>query len=94
MKKCPSCGFENQKPDIRCPECGSYYSTIIELIDKEATEEEKNTWAARFRRILQSGNRRQAFVAEIRQITGELTVQAKLTLFVIFVFVFALVFGF
>jgi len=94
MKKCPSCGFENQEPALRCPECGGYYSKVIELIDQAAAEEEKNTWPARYRRIIQSGNKKQALASEIRQIVGGLSGQAKLALFVIFVFVFALVFAF
>ncbi len=94
MKKCPYCGFENQEPTPRCPECGGYYSKIIELIDQAAAEEEKNSGAARYRRIIQSGNIKQAIISEIRQIVDGLSGQAKLTLWVVFVFVFALVFAF
>jgi len=94
MKKCLACGFKSQESALRCPQCGSYYSKIIELIDQAASEEEKNTWSARYRRIIQSGAIKQALAAEIRQMADGLSGQARLTLFVIFVFVFALVFAF
>jgi len=92
MKKCPSCGYENPVDDMRCPKCGSYYSKIIELIDKEAAEEEKNTWRGRYRRVVASGNIKQAIASEFAQVVSTLPMKTKFTLFVIFVFVFALVF--
>lgn len=93
MKKCPSCGYENPANDMRCPKCGSYYSKIIELIDKEAAEEEKNTWRERYRRMVASGNIKQAIASELTQMISILPMKTKFTLFVIFVFVFALVFA-
>lgn len=90
MKKCPTCGNESQNVAMRCPECGSFYSKIIELIDREAEDEEKNTLKGRCKRILGSDNIRQALLLELAQIKAGLSKQAKFTLFVIFVFVFAL----
>lgn len=93
MKKCPSCGYESSVDAIRCPKCGSYYSKIIELIDKEAAEEEKNTWRGRYQRIVASGHIKQAIASEFVQVLSALPMKTKFALFVIFVFVFALVFA-
>lgn len=91
MKKCPSCGHENNAADLRCPECGSYYSKIIELIEQEVADEEKNTWRGRYERIVSSGNIKQALLLEWAKLRAGLTKQAWFVLLVIFVFVFALI---
>jgi len=76
---------------MRCPECGSFYSKVIELIEQEAVAEENSTLKGRCKRILNSGNIKQAFLAEVKQAFAVLTWQAKFSLFVVFAFVFALV---
>lgn len=91
MKKCPSCGHESEIPEIKCPACGNYYSKIIELIDEEAENEEKHSFRGRCKRILDSGNIRQQLANELRAIVAGLSKKAKFTLFIIFVFIFALV---
>lgn len=72
---------------MRCPECGGFYSKAVELIDQAAAEEAAQTFAGRCRRIVASGHIRQALLAEWQALPG----QAKFSLWVIFVFVFALV---
>ncbi len=94
MKICPACSHENPTPAMRCPKCGAYYSKIIELIDKEVAEEQQHTWSARYRRVAKSGNVRRAVILEIRHTMAGLPLRSKLVLGVIFIFVFALVFGF
>lgn len=91
MKQCPSCGHERNNTDIRCPECGRFYSRIIELIDQEAENEEKSTLRGRCKRILNSGNIKQELRVEWETIKAGLTKKAWFALFVIFVFVFALI---
>jgi len=91
MNRCPSCGHENNKAEMRCPECGSFYSKVIEIIDREAADEELHTFRGQCKRILDSGNIRQELLAEWARIKGGLSTKAKFALFVIFAFVFALV---
>lgn len=91
MKKCPACGHESSLDETKCPKCGSYYSKIIELIDKVAAEEEEQSFRGRCRRILQADNVKLALKAELKHWWAGLGGRAKFTLFVIFVFVFALV---
>ena len=87
MPICSKCGFANAKTEMRCPECGGFYSKAVELIDQAAAEEAAQTFGGRCRRILASGQIRQALLAEWQALSG----RAKFSLFVIFVFVFALV---
>lgn len=91
MKQCPACGHERNNTDIRCPECGSFYSKVLELIEEEALDEEKSTLRGRCKRILNSGNIKKAVRAELDSIIAGLSKQALFTLFVIFAFVFALI---
>ena len=91
MKKCPSCGYESNNNDMRCPECGSFYSKVIEMIDEVAADEEQKTLRGRYRRLLDSDNIKQAVLIEWQQIKTELSIKAWFALFVIFAFVFALI---
>ncbi|MGZ8152592.1 MAG: hypothetical protein ACXW0Q_07340 [Methylovulum sp.] len=91
MQKCPSCGYENNKTEMRCPECGSFYSKVIEIIAQEEADEELQTFRGQCKRILNSGNIKQELSTEMQKIKAGLSLKAKFSLFVIFVFVFALV---
>ena len=91
MNKCPSCGYENNKNEMRCPECGSFYSKVIEIIAQEEADEELQTFRGQCKRILNSGNIKQELRAELERMKTGLTVKAKFSLFVIFVFIFALI---
>ncbi|MDO9103854.1 MAG: hypothetical protein Q7U57_02710 [Methylovulum sp.] len=91
MNLCPSCGHEHDNNAVRCPECGSFYSKIIEMIDAEAADEEKHTLRGRCKRILDSGDIKLALLQEWQQIKAGLSKQALFALFVIFAFVFALI---
>lgn len=93
MKKCPDCGHSSQTTDFRCPECGSYYSKIIELIDQTAEEEARYTWQARWQRVMDAEQKRPALQRELAQFRSELSPQASMVLIVVFMFVFALVFA-
>jgi len=90
MKKCQFCGHLNPRQEARCPECGQYYSKIIESIERIAAEEAFNTWPARVQRIMQASNKKHACQQEWRYFFGTLTTQAKFTLLFIMLFVFAL----
>jgi uncharacterized membrane protein YvbJ len=91
MRKCPACGHENPLSETKCPKCGSYYSKIIELIDQEAADEEERSFRGRCRRIFGAENVKLALKSEVKRGWAGLGGRAKFTLFVIFVFVFALV---
>jgi uncharacterized membrane protein YvbJ len=91
MKKCPACGYENPLSETKCPKCGSYYSKIIEMIDQEAADEEEQSFRGQWRRILRADSIKLALKSEMKRWWASLGGRAKFTLFVIFVFVFALV---
>lgn len=91
MNKCPVCGHERNDRDIKCPECGNYYSKIAEIIAEQEAEEEMQTFRGRCKRILNSGDIKRELLEELALIKAGLTKKAMFALFVIFVFVFALV---
>ncbi|MGZ5075503.1 MAG: hypothetical protein ACXV9R_02685 [Methylobacter sp.] len=91
MNQCSVCGHERNDRDIKCPECGSYYSKIAEIIAEQEAQEEMRTFRGRCKRILKSGDIKHELLAELSQIKAGLTKKGIFALFVIFVFVFALV---
>jgi uncharacterized membrane protein YvbJ len=92
MKKCPHCGHEHDNTAaLQCPKCGGFYSKIIELIEEEAADEERNSFRGRCLRIWHSGRIWQETKAEVRAFIKGLPLTAKFTLFVIATFVFALI---
>jgi uncharacterized membrane protein YvbJ len=91
MNKCSVCGHERNDRDMKCPECGSFYSKIAEIIAEQEAQEEMQTFRGRCKRILNSGDVKRELVDELTLIRAGLTKKAMFALFVIFVFVFALV---
>lgn len=91
MNNCPSCGHERSKTEARCPECGAFYPTIAELIAAEEAYEAEHSLRGRWQKIWGAPDRKQALLAAIKQFWSELSMQGKFSLFVIFVFVFALI---
>jgi uncharacterized membrane protein YvbJ len=91
MNKCSVCGHERNNGDIKCPECGSFYSKIAEIIAEQEAQEEMQSFRGRCKRILNSGNVKRELLGELKLIRAGLTKKAMFALFVIFVFVFALV---
>ncbi|TAN71102.1 MAG: hypothetical protein EPN17_02825 [Methylobacter sp.] len=91
MNKCSVCGHERNDRDIKCPECGSFYSKITQIIAEQEALEEMQTFRGRCKRIINSDDVKQALLAELKRMKAELTKQGMFALFVIFVFVFALV---
>ena len=91
MNNCPHCGHECSKTETRCPECGAFYPTIAELIAEEEAYEIAHSWRGRYQKILNAPDRKQALLIESKQIWADLPTKARFTLFVIFVFVFALI---
>ena len=69
----------------------SFYSTIAELIAEEEANEEKHSFRGRCKRILNADDIKHELLVEPAQVKAELSKKAIFTLFVIFVFVFALV---
>jgi len=91
MDKCSICGHERNDQDMKCPECGSFYSKIAEIIAEQEAQEEMQTFRGRCKRILASDDAKQALLEELRLMWTGLTRTGVFALFVIFVFVFALV---
>ena len=91
MNKCSVCGHERNDRDMKCPECGSFYSKIAEIIAEQEAQEEMQTFRGRCKRILNSDDVKHELLAELKLIRAGLTKKGMFALFVIFVFVFALV---
>jgi len=91
MNKCSVCGHERNDQDMKCPECGSYYSKIAEIIAEQEAQEEMQTLRGRCKRILNSGDIKHELLAELKLIRSGLTNRGMFALFVIFAFVFALI---
>ncbi len=91
MNKCPVCGHQRNDQDMKCPECGSFYSKIAEIIAEQDALEEMQTLRGRCKRILASDDVKQSLQDELKLIWAGLTKTGVFALFVIFVFVFALV---
>ncbi|MFI3157927.1 MAG: hypothetical protein QX199_17410 [Methylococcaceae bacterium] len=91
MNKCSICGHQRNDGDMKCPKCGSFYSKIAELIAEQEALEEMQTFRGRCKKIFNSADVKQALFDELRLAKSELTPKGRFALFVIFVFVFALV---
>ncbi len=76
---------------MKCPECGNFYSKIAEIIAEQEAQEEMRTLRGRCKRILASHEVRQALLEEFKRLWAGLTETGVFALFVIFVFVFALI---
>ena len=90
MKECPSCGSKVVQGQVRCPECGAFYSRIIELIEREAEAEERDSFKGLCKRVLLADGKKEAIKIEWSKFKAGLSVKAKIALWVIFAFVFAL----
>ncbi len=91
MNKCSVCGHERSDGEMKCPQCGSFYSKITEIIAEHEAQEEMQTFRGRCKKILNSADVKQALLDELKAAKSELTPKGTFALFVIFVFVFALV---
>ncbi len=91
MNKCSVCGHERNDRDMKCPECGSFYSKIAEIIAEQEAQEEMQTLRGRCKKILASDDVKLALLAELKSTWAGLTKKGVFALFVIFVFVFALI---
>jgi len=91
MSKCSVCGRQGNDGEMKCPECGNFYSKIAEIIAEQEAQEEMRTFRGRCKRILSSGDIKHELLAELKLIRAGLTKTGMFALFVIFVFVFALV---
>lgn len=91
MNKCPSCGHERNGRDMKCPECGGFYSKIDEILAEEEVYEEMHSLRGRCKRIINAGNVRQELLAELRSVKAGLSKKGLFTIYLIVAFVFALV---
>ena len=90
MNNCQLCGFQRQDSDKKCPQCGSFYLTIAELIAEEEAYEEKNSFLGQCKRILFSNNIKDELLAKLGQFNAELTKKGMFTIFLMIAFIFAL----
>jgi len=91
VNQCSVCGHQRNDRDVKCPECGSFYSKIAEIIAEQEALEEMQTFRGRCKKILASDDVKQALLSELKLAWVGLTKTGVFALFVIFVFVFALV---
>jgi uncharacterized membrane protein YvbJ len=91
MNKCSVCGHERNDRDLKCPECGSFYTKIAEIIAEQEAQEELQTFRGRCKRILNSDDVKHELLAELKLMWAGLSKKGVFALFVIFVFVFALI---
>lgn len=91
MNKCSVCGHQHNDQDLKCPECGTFYSKVAEIIAEQEALEEMQTLRGRCKRIFASDDIKQALMNELKQMWTGLTKTGVFALFVIFVFVFALI---
>lgn len=91
MNKCPSCGHERNGRDMKCPQCGSFYSKVDEILAEEEANEEKHSFRGRCKRIINADDVKCELLAELKLVKAVLTQKSLFTIFVIVAFVFALV---
>jgi uncharacterized membrane protein YvbJ len=90
MNNCQFCGCQRKPADKKCPECGSFYPTISQLLAEEEAYEEKSTFLWHCKQVIKSGNSKQALIQHLQQFKSELTLKGIIAIFVIIAFVFAL----
>ncbi|MFA6163068.1 MAG: hypothetical protein WC685_06540 [Methylobacter sp.] len=91
MNKCPSCGHERNDRDMKCPQCGSFYSKIDEFLAEQEAHEEMHSFRGRCKRIINADDVKHELVAELKLIKAGLSKKSLFTIYVIIAFVFALV---
>jgi predicted ATP-dependent serine protease len=91
MNNCRFCGHERSKTEPRCPACGAFYPTIADLIAEEEAYEAAHSFRGYCQKIWDAPDRKQALLTELKQFAAGLSTKAWFTLFVIFVFMFALI---
>ncbi len=91
MSKCLVCGQESHSVDMECPTCGSFSSKLARIIAEQEAREELQTFKGQCKRILASDDVKQALIDELKLKWSELSKKGVFALFVIFVFVFALI---
>ena len=92
MSNCPHCGHERpNQTESKCPNCGRFYSKIFELIAEEEAYEFEHSWQGRWQRFRDTESKKQAIINELKLITADWSVITWFSVFVVFVFIFALV---
>jgi uncharacterized membrane protein YvbJ len=91
MSNCSFCGHKRNKGDLRCPECGTFYPTLAELLAEEEAYEFEHSWRGHWQKIRTAPDKKQALLIELKLFWAGLELRAKFSLFVIFAFVFALI---
>jgi len=93
MKNCPQCGKARIGEEFKCPACDVFYSQLDELLFAEQQRLEKNTFKGQLKAIWAADDRQQAARQALSTAWRNTPLKTKITLWTIFAFVFALVFG-
>ena len=93
IKKCVQCGHIRETLETRCPNCGSLNAKIDGILAREEAEHQRHTLAGRLKTLLNAENKREAFFVQFKSVKDSLPEQSLFILFVVFVFVFALIFS-
>lgn len=91
MNKCQSCGHERNGREMKCPQCGGFYSKVDEILAEEEANEEKRSFRGRCKRIMSADDIKHELLAELKLVKAGLTKKSLFAIYVIIVFVFALV---
>ena len=91
MNKCSSCGHERNNRDMNCPQCGSFYSKVDEILAEEEANEEMHSFRGRCKRIISADDVKRELMVELMRVKAGLTKKSLFTIFLIIAFVFALV---
>lgn len=91
MNKCPQCGQQRKADEYRCLFCGCFYSQLDEILAAEEAATERKSFKGRLKAIKKADNAKQALMEELHDIRRSTPNKTLFTLFVIFVFIFALI---
>ena len=90
MKNCPKCGQPRQGEAYKCQTCDVFYSQLDEILYADQKKQKLTTIEGRLKHAWASKNRRQAVLEELRTSYQQLPLQAKVAIWTIGFFVFAL----
>ena len=93
MNTCSQCSQPQEDLKSRCQHCGSLNQKIDDILAKEAAEAEKKSFKGKLKTILNADNKTKALFIQLHTAKQSLTKQAWFTLFVIFMFIFAMTYA-
>ncbi len=92
MSQCSQCGHPRDNSEARCQNCGGLNSKIDEILAREEAERDKNTLKGKLKKIIFAEDKKEELSSQYEDFKSSLSKRAMFTLFVIFVFIFAMTF--